>query len=578
MGWRGVTGAWSAGEPVAGREHERRFLDRLALGLLPLAILVGVVILSRWLDPAAPYRTATFKASASAALCAALTLLLNRRGHHRWAGRAFTATLVGAAALTGLDRPEISVFVFAGVLVATALFSTWWAALVGAAALLAQAALLLRPGVHVADLVFPLCVNVVLLPLLFIVQSTHRQLDRSRMEAAQRSEKDLKDQLDRALRLESLGRLAGGVAHDFNNLLTVIGGGLSLALARTGAETEIRTDLEDVQEATRRAVALTRQLLAFSRRQVMQPRVVEINVAVREAAKMVRRILRENVELGMELDDAAERVLVDPVQLEQVLVNLAINGADAMPGGGRLTLKTDNLSLPMGSPVALPAGAYVRLRVIDTGCGMDQPTVERVFEPFFSTKEPGRGTGLGLSTVDGIVQQSGGVVLVDSALGRGTTFTILLPRTTQTARTTGETEAQGVPAPRAPESSTEALRPRTILIVEDDPGVRKLATMILNGQGYRVMAASSGSEALVMKDGHTGKIDLLITDLVLPGMSGPEIARTLRAQLAALPVLFMSGYADEVVAHEGMNPDDGAFLAKPFTPASLVASVRAAIG
>jgi CheY-like chemotaxis protein len=228
--------------------------------------------------------------------------------------------------------------------------------------------------------------------------------------------------------------------------------------------------------------------------------------------------------------------------------------------------------------VALPAGAYVRLRVTDTGCGMDQPTVERAFEPFFSTKEPGRGTGLGLSTVDGIVRQSGGVVLIDSALGRGTTFTILLPRTTQAARITGETEAQGVPALRPPESSTEALRPRTILVVEDDPGVRKLATLILNGQGYRVLAAGSGSEALLVSDGHKGKIDLLITDLVLPGMSGPEIARTLRAQLAPLPVLFMSGYADEVVAHEGMNPDDGAFLAKPFTPASLVASVRAAIG
>ena len=682
----------------AGDGHERRFLDRLALGLIPLALLVGSVMLPRWLDPEAPQGTMTFKVGIGVALSALLTLWLNHRGHFWWAARFFIITLLAAPLVAAMDRPEISVFLFVSVLVATALFSAWGAVAVGALGLLGQGALLLRPGVHLDDLVLSLCVNTVLLPLLFIVQGTHRQLDRLRLAAAQHSERwfattlssigdavlttdtegrvtfmnpvaarltgwsaadargaevgrvfrivhekdgepaedpvrrvlregqvvglanhtvllareggrhpiadsgapildddgklqgvvlvfrdmsdeqSLREQLDRARRLESLGRLAGGVAHDFNNLLTVIGGGLSLALSRSDLGPPPRADLQDVQEATRRAVGLTGQLLAFSRRQVMQPRVLDINAAVRDSAKMVRRILRENVELEIELDEGAGRVLVDPVQLEQVLLNLAINGADAMPDGGRLTLKTDALMLGPGSGLGLQGGSYVRLRVSDTGCGMDQLTRERAFEPFFSTKEPGRGTGLGLSTVDGIVQQSGGVVGIDSQPGRGTTFTILLPRTSQPARITGETEVQGVPTARPDESSLEAARPRTILIVEDDAGVRKLASLVLDAQGYRILAAASGSEALALRASHAGAIDLLITDLVMPGMSGSEVARAFRAQTPPLPVLFMSGYADEVVAHDGMNPEDGAFLAKPFTPASLVATVRSVLG
>jgi len=640
----------------------------------------------------------TFKVGIGVAASALLALGLNRLGQFRWAACFFVAALLAAPIVAGLDHAAISVFLFVSVLATNALFSPWAAVGIGVVGLLGQGALLLRPQVQLGDLVLPLCVNTVLLPLLFIVQGTHRQLERRRLAAVQRSErwfattltsigdavltadingrvtfmnpvaarltgwsldqargadvgqvfrivqedsgepaedpvrqvmregrtiglanhtvllsrdgerhpiadngapilddggrlqgvvlvfrdmsdeKALREQLDRAQRLESLGRLAGGVAHDFNNLLTVIGGGLGLALARPDLGAAPRADLQDVHEATRRAVGLTRQLLAFSRRQVMQPRVVEINTAVNEAAKMVRRILRENVELEIDLDEGAGRVVVDPVQLEQVLLNLAINGADAMPNGGRLTLRTDALALGPGSAFGLPSGSYARLRVIDNGCGMDPLTIERAFEPFFSTKEPGRGTGLGLSTVDGIVRQSGGVARIDSQIGHGTTFTILLPRSNLPERITGETEAQGVPAARGAESSLEAARPRTILIVEDDPAVRKLASLILDAQGYRILAAASGCEALALQADQEQAIDLLITDLVMPGMSGSEVARAFRARTPPLPVLFMSGYADEVVAHEGMHPNDGAFLAKPFTPASLVATVRSVLG
>jgi two-component system, cell cycle sensor histidine kinase and response regulator CckA len=382
-------------------------------------------------------------------------------------------------------------------------------------------------------------------------------------------ERALEQQLEQAARLESLGRLAGGVAHDFNNLLTVIGGGVELALLQISEADPARVDLDEVFAATERAVGLTRQLLAFSRRQVLQPRVIELNAAVTGVARILHRMLGDNVEIRTEFDTETGRVLVDPVQLDQVITNLAINGADAMPEGGCLTLATDVVTLAAQDTTGTPAGTFVRLRVTDTGTGMDSLTRARAFEPFFSTKEPGRGTGLGLATVHGIVQQSGGSVSIDTQLGKGTTFTVLLPSTARLD------EAAGTKAPPSSTRSQRALR--TILIVEDDPAVRRFAERVLVSLGYTPLVAASGEEALLLASEHLDRIHLLITDIVMPRMTGPEVAERLRAQAPELPVLFISGYADEVVARHGMTEEDGQFLEKPFTRAALAIKVKAAL-
>ena len=385
-------------------------------------------------------------------------------------------------------------------------------------------------------------------------------------------EQDLQARVLHSQRLDALGQLAGGIAHDFNNLLTVIGGSCEMALEELTDPRAVRSELEQVLGAAQHAGALTSQLLAFSRRQIMQPKPVNLNAALTGMAKILERLLRENIHIENDLDAATGWVMIDPTQLEQVVFNLAINAADAMPSGGTLALSTARVQVTAEAPVAmLTAGAYGRLRVTDTGTGMEQSVLLHVFEPFFTTKERGRGTGLGLSTAYGIVQQSGGAILVQSAKGRGTTFDIFIPSAAspeQNART-----PSGHPPPQASAPT------KTVLVVEDDPMVRHLVVRTLQRPDLRILEADSGNAALARLDTRSlGQIHLLITDIVMPGATGVEVARRFRVRYPSLPVLFMSGYADELFAHKGVEELDGTFLAKPFAPAALRAAVETALG
>jgi len=384
-------------------------------------------------------------------------------------------------------------------------------------------------------------------------------------------ERALQAQLEHSQRLDALGQLAGGVAHDFNNLLTVMGGGAELALEQLAPGHAARRDVEGVLDATARAVGLTRQLLAFSRRQVLQPRVLSLNASVAATADLLQRLLPARVHVVQQLDPNAGWVTVDSVQFEQVLVNLAINAGDAMPDGGTLTLATACVAFsspPLGSPLA--PGKYGCLRVEDTGLGMDDATLARIFEPFFTTKERGRGTGLGLATVYGIVQQSGGTVQVQSQKGRGSVFTVLLP---SAYGPPSELPARPVEPP-PPEQSAG----HTVLVVEDDVMVRRLTVKALAREGYRVLELDSGSEALARIHELVGSLDLLVTDVVMPGASGTEVARQFRLRSPRLPVLFMSGYANEILAREGVQGQSTSFIGKPFTAAAFRAAVRSALG
>jgi len=375
------------------------------------------------------------------------------------------------------------------------------------------------------------------------------------------------ERLEQTQRLEALGRLAGGVAHDFNNLLTAIIGHSELLLDQLDGQPELRMEVEQVKQAGDRAAALTRQLLAFSRRQVLQPKTLDLNVTVADTDRMLRRLIREDIDLVLRQDPELGSVRADPGQIQQVLVNLAVNAGDAMPGGGRLTVTTANVDLadeghPAGGEMA--AGAYVTLTVSDTGHGMTPETQARIFEPFFTTKESGRGTGLGLSTVYGIIQQSGGDILVDSRAGGGTTFTVYLPRVD--AR---PDRPEAAPAPVADTHGSE-----TILLVEDEEVVRRLARHILEAQGYEVMEATEGVAAIGLSQRHTGPIHLLLTDVVMPGMNGRELARQVARLRPDMRILYMSGHVDNPIG-DGYAPGTGTdFLQKPFSPASLVTKVR----
>lgn len=372
--------------------------------------------------------------------------------------------------------------------------------------------------------------------------------------------KRLEEQLLRSQRMEAVGLLAGGVAHDFNNLLTVIAGYNRLILDHLPPDHSMRGYAEEVLKASERAAALTDQLLAFSRRQVVQPVVMEINPAVANMQRMLRRLIGENIELHTDLAADAPRVKVGAGQIEQIVVNLAVNSRDAMPKGGRITVTTRAIQIAEGQTArtgGLRPGSYLMLSVGDTGSGIDAATRKRLFEPFFTTKEPGKGTGLGLSTVYGIVKQNNGVIWVDSEPGQGATFTIYLPA----AR---EDSGQAAPEP-APASSQRGKE--TILLVEDQAEVRRLVREILVRQGYLVLEAASGVEAVDIAHKHTGPIHLLLTDIVMPGVSGREVAQQLQAMLPKIRVLYMSGYPENVV--EGMM-----FLQKPFSPQTLTRKIR----
>ncbi|MCI0487429.1 MAG: response regulator [Blastocatellia bacterium] len=379
--------------------------------------------------------------------------------------------------------------------------------------------------------------------------------------------KHLEQQFLQSQKMESIGRLAGGIAHDFNNLLTAIMGYSQMILARLKESDPMREEVQEIERASRRAASLTSQLLAFSRKQILQPKVLDLNIVVANMEKMLLRLISEDIELVTKLDASLGRVKVDPGQIEQVMVNLAVNARDAMPKGGKLIVETTNVELDEGyarKHMAVRPGPYVMLAISDTGSGMDEETQSRIFEPFFTTKEQGKGTGLGLSTVYGIVEQSGGNIWLYSEPGRGTTFKVYLPCIDEPAGTL-DAHASAVESFRGSE---------TILLVEDDEAVRKLTRQILEMNGYTVLEAGNAGEALAVCQQHTEPIDLMITDVVMPGMSGHELAERLALTGRELKVLYMSGYTDNAIVRHGIMDEDTTFLQKPFTPDSLARKAR----
>ena len=384
------------------------------------------------------------------------------------------------------------------------------------------------------------------------------------------AQRRLEEQIRQAVKVEAVGRLAGGIAHDFNNILTAILGTTQLLQRELGPDDPHYTDVEEIRLAAERAADLTRQLLAYSRRQVLAPRVLDLNAVVLSLDHMLRRLIGEDVALINALAPQVAAVRADPGQIEQVIVNLALNARDAMPGGGTLTMDTANVELDAAfartHPGAVP-GSYVRLRVRDSGTGMDAGTRAHMFEPFFTTKSVGKGTGLGLATVYGIVKQSGGYISVESEPGRGSVFTILLPRTSDTPDATASTAL-----PDQPARGTE-----TILLVEDEEAVRTLSDRVLSKLGYSVLPAQSGADALRVAERHRGPIDLVLTDVVMPGLSGRDLVRQLAAVRPGTKVLYISGYSDEAIARHGVLDPGTAFLQKPFTPDRLADKVREVI-
>jgi PAS domain S-box-containing protein len=390
-------------------------------------------------------------------------------------------------------------------------------------------------------------------------------LDITERKRAEQALEQAEARLQAAQRMESIGRLAGGVAHDFNNLLSVIISYTEFALEGVRPGDPLRSDLEEVEKAGHRAAALTRQLLAFSRKQVLEPEIVDLGAVLSNMASMLQRLLGEDLALRLVLAPDLGSVRVDPGQMEQVVMNLAVNARDAMPSGGHLTIETANVELDdacASQHLSVPPGPYVTLSVSDDGAGMSKETLGRIFEPFFTTKERGKGTGLGLSTVFGIVKQSGGGIWVYSELGRGTTFKVYLPRLLSTIDI----------ATRIVRSPTRSTGGEAILLVEDEAAVRKAAERILAAAGYGVATASTAEEALRVEQGK--RIHLLVTDVVLPGMTAGELVTRLRRDRPDLRVLFMSGYTDDAIVHHGVLDPGVRFINKPFNASDLTRKVR----
>jgi signal transduction histidine kinase len=380
-------------------------------------------------------------------------------------------------------------------------------------------------------------------------------------------QRKLEDQLVQAQKMEAVGQLAGGVAHDFNNLLTVIMSYSSMLLADMGADDAVRGDIQEISDAAGRAAALTRQLLAFSRKQVLQIRAVNVNAVVTDVEKMLRRLIGEDILLTTHLDPGLALINADPGQLEQVLINLAVNARDAMAGGGDLTITTQNAELSDehgDRHLDAAPGSYVMLAVTDTGSGMTKEVQQRLFEPFYTTKGPGKGTGLGLATVHGIVKQSGGDVYVYSELDHGTTFKVYFPRLTK---------AQPVPTPPEHRAGTP-IGSETVLLAEDDEAIRTLGSRVLGALGYNVLVARTGGEALRIVAEYPGRIDLIATDVVMPEMNGSQLVERVLEARPGIRVLFMSGYTDDEVMRRGVIDGQTAFLQKPFTPDLLAHKVR----
>src|SRR3989440_2038399 len=380
--------------------------------------------------------------------------------------------------------------------------------------------------------------------------------------------KRLEEQLLQSQKMEAVGQLAGGVAHDFNNILTAIVGYADLLAAEfTGTNSRHLEDLEEIRKAARRAAALTRQLLAFSRKQVLEPRIIDMNGVVMNLEKMLRSLISENISLQTHLATDLAAARADPNQLEQVIMNLAINARDAMPEGGSLTIETGNATLDedyAAQHVSVLPGEYVMLAVTDTGCGMDEHTKARIFEPFFTTKAPGRGTGLGLSTVYGIVKQSGGNIWLYSEPNKGTTFKVYLPAVDAAPEDIGK---------HAPPELVQR-GGGTVLLVEDDDQIPPPAHPALAAQGYTVLDAERGTMALDIARRHKGVIDLLLTDVIMPDTNGRKLADALRASRPGLRVLFMSGYPDGAIGSQGVLDHGVAYLAKPFSTEGIIRKVR----
>jgi len=379
--------------------------------------------------------------------------------------------------------------------------------------------------------------------------------------------KTLQEQLWQSQKMEAVGQLAGGVAHDFNNLLTAITGYAELTIRRLAEDDPLRRNVEEIKKAGDRAASLTRQLLAFSRKQILEPKVLDLNSIILDLEKMLRRLIGEDIELRTSLASALGNVEADPGQIEQVIMNLVVNARDAMPQGGKMTIETSNVYLDeeyAQKHLGVRHGAYVMLAMTDTGGGMDEQTQRRIFEPFFTTKALGKGTGLGLSTVYGIVKQSGGNILVYSEVGHGSTFKIYLPSVGDSATEYKRTSEMGAIA-----RGTE-----TILLVEDEEVVRKLAIQVLQMYGYRVFEARSASAAFLVADSYSKPIHLLLTDVIMPEMSGKELADRLVATRPEIKLLFMSGYTDDAIVHHGVLDAKTPFIQKPFSPDALARRVR----
>jgi CheY-like chemotaxis protein len=383
-------------------------------------------------------------------------------------------------------------------------------------------------------------------------------------------QKSMEDQLIQAQKMEAVGRLAGGVAHDFNNLLTAILGYTELLRGQVEHDPDALDYTAEVRRAAERASDLTNQLLAFSRRRPAAPQAVDLNDVVRKIDKMLRRIIGEDIELEVRLAADLRRVMVDPAHMDQVIMNLAVNSRDAMPDGGKLTIETANVQLTgdyAAGHLGAQSGPHVMLAVSDTGTGMDAATQARVFEPFYTTKEQGKGTGLGLSIVYGIVKQNAGGIMVYSEPAHGTVFKIYIPAV----------EAPAAVAPAEREDADAEVSGATILLVEDEDQVRKLARSFLERRGYRVVEASSGPEALRTLQDYDGRIDLLLTDMVMPQMNGATLAEKVKAMRPEIRILFMSGYTEGGMENQGLPAGEAQFLQKPFSAGALERKVRDAL-
>ena len=392
---------------------------------------------------------------------------------------------------------------------------------------------------------------------------------RSTLRKNETQRQQLEDRLRQAQKMEAMGRLAGGVAHDFNNLLTVIKGHSGLLLERLTPLDPLNGSCQQIAKAADRAASLTRQLLAFSRMQVLQPKVLDLNVLVSETGKLLTRLIREDIAFIFQPGESLGRVKADPGQIEQIILNLTVNACDAMPRGGRLTIETKNVTVDEPFAQARPPmqpGQYVLLHVADTGHGMDAKTKARIFEPFFTTKEHGKGTGLGLATVYGVVKQSGGYIWVDTEPGKGARFEVYLPRVHELAEST---RPEGIaPAPTRPRT--------TVLIAEDEDAVRELASEFLKSAGYKVIAAKDGTEALAIAERSGEAVHVLVTDVVMPGMRGPELAKRLKRLRAGVRIIYISGYLEYNRGSEDFL-EEGFFLQKPFSRDTLLSKVGEAL-